>query len=272
MATDLKTLKKQVYSTPMDVRLMSAEFFRDTNYSGTIDFDDPRVEHALLQAKGIIDLYLGSIITSESSLEITPFAGPPLRPKADMRNEGENQTQVYLYGIQPASTAYTELWTIDFSSATAYSVKGSFSGAQGSGTISTAFTSTNTDIVIPNDVWYGTPASGDRLLVCVYKHHQSIVVISSMLAAAFLYKSIAGENPDSGNQGNDLYKKAIDALEMIQNGDSGLLGVDLQIDTSDIMVPYEVSVRGDDVSNYSNDEYDRYTSTQYNCWWANGCF
>lgn len=52
----------------------------------------------------------------------------------------------YISGERCADAATNETWTITFSSSTAFSVSGSVSGSQGSGTVGTEFTSTNTNV------------------------------------------------------------------------------------------------------------------------------
>jgi len=247
---------------------MSANSILSETHSDYIHYDDPRTEMTILRAGGIIRMKLAVITTGTSIIETTPYAAPPLIPKADEEGSGENSGSGILAGIQPASTAYTELWTVTFSSASAFSVSGSFSGSQGTGSTASAFTSTNSDIVIPSDCWSGTPATGDIFYVIVYKHLQEIVVIASMLAVGLIYKGLStgaavGDNPE----GINFYKDALSLLDQLISGNKGgILGSTLVPDGRDLMVPYEISAQGYDITGYRTDEFDRYVSGTY--WWS----
>jgi hypothetical protein len=266
-----KTLRQECYSNPLDIRIMAMNSLRKETHAGTIFLTDLMIDLFSMRAKGIIDLKLGNVMSGVTTFEVTPYTGPPLIPLPDEENTGENTGTGVMYGLNPSSSAYTELWTITFTSATAFGVVGSFSGSQGTGATSSAFTSTDSDIVIPTEAWSGTPASGDIFYVPVYKHHPSIVMLSTMLATGLIFKGQAtGAAPDMNPEGAKLYDDAMKMLEDIASGDASLLGVNTLIDSSDILVPYEISYSGTDVSNYRVDEICRYISNTYatqNPWW-----
>lgn len=271
MATSLKTIKQQVFATPIDMRLILADNLDRLTHADTINIDDYRAEMYLLRARGVIEAALSGITSSATDFETTPYAGPPIVPKADYdeTTTSENTGSGVLYGIVPASTAYTELWTITFTGATAYSVAGSYSGSQGTGSTSTTFTSTNADISIPNDVWAGAPATGDKFYVPVYRHHASIALISTLLACGLYLMGLHGGISTGDAKTDTLYNKGMDLLnKIVQNG--AIMGSDFSFNTSDMMVPYEISIFGEDVTNYRADEIARYTDNARNAWYALG--
>lgn len=270
MATDLKTLRKEVYSTPLDCRILMMDAIEKLTHADTLLLNDSMIDMFALRARGIIDMKIGSTFSGSSVIETTPYTGPVLIPRPDHDNIGENTGTGVLYGCVPASDAFTELWTILFTSDTAFSVTGSFSGSQGTGSISSDFTSTNSDIVIPSDAWAGTPASGDYFYIPVYKHVPEIVALSSLLTAGLVLKGInASTSTEGAGIGTKFYNDAESLLDDIASGVSGLMGVNTLLNSSDLMISYEISHAGYDISNYSDDEYNRFinnTSASYPFW------
>lgn len=274
MTTDLRTLKQAVYSTPQDIRFLAMGSLPQLTHADSLYLSDRMITLFLLRAKGIIDYELASVISGETALEVTPYVGPSLIPLPDENNEGENSGSGVLWGLTAATTAYTEYWTFTFTSSTAFTVTGSYSGSQGTGSTSTAFTATNSSIVVPSDAWSGTPAVGDKFYIPVYKHHPSIVTIATMLATGMIFKGQAtGSAPDTNPAGAQLYEDGLLALKRIRDAGGAILGVSNLINSKDLLVPYEVTLTGVDLSNYRTDENSRYLTdtTSYNWlpWWAN---
>jgi len=269
MATDLRSIRADLYATPLDVRLMSSGVIGKQTHGDTIDVDDARAEMFLLRARGIIDLKLASVIDSSSDLEVTPYQGSVLIPKAayDETTTAENDTTTpgILYGFSSiASGATTELWTLTFTTTTAYTITGSFSGSQGTGATDGAAdsTSTNGDITIPNDVWSGSPAVGDIFYVPVYKHQSSIVLLATMLATGLLFKSISLGVGIADNQGAKLYDDAIDLLDsIVETG--ALPDLSLALDTTDMQVPWAIDLAGYDETKYKSEEYEMTYTSNY---------
>lgn len=269
--TDFVQYKKEVYATPLDILVLSMDFIRETTHSSKIFVDDARAMMALYRARGIIDLKLGNVVSGVTTFNTTPYASPPIKPAADSDGNGENTGSGVLNGIIPASTAVTERWIITFSTTSAFSVTGSISGAQGTGSTATLFTSTNSYISIPADAWSGTPAVSDKFYVATYKQVPEIVMLASMLATGLIYKgSAAGNSPGDAPSGAKLYDDAMKMLDSIASGESSLIGVDMDLDTRDLQTIYEPDVFGGDSSNYSEDERSKfaYSSTTRRPWWA----
>jgi hypothetical protein len=273
MATDLKTVRQQLYSTPIDCRILALNNLLKLTHANTLNISDLMIDLHALRAKGIIDLKLANVVSGVSTFNVTPYAGPPLIPLPDEENTGENVGTGSLYGVVVASTAVTELWTVTFTTGSAYTVTGSFSGAQGTGSTAATFTATNLDISIPADVWStGTHASGDIFYIPVYKQHSSIVLLSTMLATGLIFKGLAsGAATQGGDTGVKFYDDAIALLDQMAASGGGLIGVNTMLNSSDMQVSYEVSVYGYDVSGYRADEFERYQSSSdfYSApWWA----
>jgi len=253
----------------MDCRILAANTILAQTHSDKIWFDDPRVKLAILRATGIVDMKLGRKFSGVSTMEVTPYVSPALKPQADEEGEGENTSTCELLGVTAASSATTEMWTVTFSSTTAFSVTGSLSKSQGSGTIGTAFVSTNADISIATDAFSGTPVTSDKIYFMTYKHHKSIVCLASMLAVGLISKGQQMQGPVNENDpGIQMYNDAINLLDDIVEDKAGLIGVNYLPDTKDIMQSYEIDVFGYDISNYGTDTYSRFAgdSTNSNNW------
>jgi len=268
--TDLKTLRREVYSTPLDARILMFDAIENLTHASTLLLNDLMIDTFALRARGIIDMKLGAIFSGTSVIETTPYTGPVLIPRPDHDNTGENTGTGVLYGAIPASDAYTELWTVYFTSDTAFTVTGSYSGSQGTGSISTDFTSTNSDLVIPSDAWAGTPASGDYFYIPVYKHVPEIVALSTLLTAGLILKGVnANTSTEGAGIGTKFYNDAMSLLDEVASGTSSLMGINTLINSSDLMTSYEISHAGYDISNYQDDENPRYinnSSAVYPFW------
>ena len=76
--------------------------------------------------------------------------------------------------------------------------------------------------------------------------------------------------PDENPEGAQLYKDGISLLDSIANEKGGLLGVDLRVDSSDMIAPYERTLSGYDITGYKADEYNRFSSSSSDLnypWW-----
>lgn len=129
------------YSTPMDIRRISPLLTKDI-------VEDERLWEVCSDADSIIVVALLPNYLSESALVDTPYASTPI---PDEKNQGTGR----LLGdvIVVSSSAITEQWEIRFTTSSAFTVTGSSSGAQGSGNVSTEFTSINERIIIPISAW-----------------------------------------------------------------------------------------------------------------------
>jgi hypothetical protein len=256
--TDFKSYKKELYCTSLDLRLFTWNFLQEYSHTSLLEFTDPRIDMAIMRGSAVVDLKLGKIISGDSALHVTPFPSPILIPYSDTNGEGENEGSCILEGVIINSSAYTEYWTLTFTSSTAFTLKGSISGSQGSGLTSAAFTSTNGDITIPADAWSGTPATGDKFYFASYRHHQSIVLLATMLSTGLVFKGLDGRTSGEESAGAKLYKDALSLLNEIVTSDAGLIGINTSISCDDILAPYEINRFGFDVTGYRAEPFNKY--------------
>ena len=258
--TDISSLQRDLFCTPLDVRLLN-EQIQPTTENSKILLDDNRVLFHIYLATSEVSASLYGTYGGDSALKTTPFAFPPIVPK-DNPESGitENSGDGLLYGIQVSSSAKTELWTITFSDATTYSVKGSRSGSQGSGNTGSDFTSTNGWITIPSDVWSGTPASGDKFYVSVWDVYPVIGYVTSLLAASLVHDSLfTSLAPNESPLGSKLKEMAYRILDNLnrgydENGTPYRLPSFDYTDLSEMPIPFWIDYWGRDVSNYSDVE------------------
>ena len=199
-----------------------------------------------------------------STLTITPYAASP---EAKSTNTGTGVLSDATIG----TSAITELWTITFSSTTAFSVSGALSGSQGSGTTSAAFTSTNGYLAIPTANWSGTPASNDKFYVRVYAVEAMLIDCSRHLAAAVVLQAEYTEQSPNASSAADRYiayvwgqgatrdtPRIIGLLQRLMDPSSGLeLSVGISARNLDpVQVDWEISDTGEDVTNYAEKAWD----------------
>lgn len=238
------------YSTVLDIRNLS-------EYVTTQVRDNNRVLQFIHRADSIINGQLRAFYTIPTSLQATVWNGPPQVPfaQADQGITGNTGTGS-LSDVTPGTSAIAEMWTITFTSATAFTVTASISGSQGSGTKSADFTSTNSYLVIPSTKWVGTMVSGDIFYVSVYNIDPTIVTISALIAAGLLLKGVYLGQNDS-DLGNSFYRQGMDLLtKMTTPNKDGFITLDgySGVDTSPEGVGYQVDDLGRDISTYADNE------------------
>ena len=250
MAT-IKSLRPRFFCNVLDVRRWNEEL------TSTVK-TDAFIESKILDAKDVILMYLSKVYGDESNLRTTPYAGVIL-PDTD------NTGTASLLAVQVATTAYTETWTIEFTSATAYTITGSCSGSQGTGDTTVDSSSTNSDITFLTTAFTGTPAIGDIFYIPVYDVYSVIASLASMLAAAFSLGVVYNENvPNENDFATTLYDRAIDILDRLSRpfdddglviDDTALTAMD-SLDIEPIAVSYVIDENGDDKTTYRPDYPD----------------
>ena len=242
---------KDSLSTIQDVRNLS-------EYITTAVRDDARVRQYILRADSIVRDALRPYYAMDTEVEDAPYNGPPQSPYAVPDHDvSANSSDGALSDITVAATAKTEVWTVTFTSATAFSVSGTLSGAQGTGATNSNFTATNAYITIPSANWSGTFASGDKASIAVYRAKPLIVTCSALMATGLLIKSAFEGGDGVSARGADFQTQAENIVERLQRPyeDDGL-----QLDSfsaRDITpegVSYYVDTVGHDVSRYSDNE------------------
>lgn len=277
MATTISNLQPDLFATPIDVRILN-EIIQSQTENSKILADNSRLLWAIFWATDEVRTSLYRTYSGDSNLLAdAPYCSPVLVPKYNEHSGiSENTGSATLYGIVPSSDAETELWTITFSSETAFTVTGSRSGSQGSGTKGTAFTSTNTWITIPADVFTGTPANGDVFYVAVYKHYQIIVYLTSLIAASIVHNGLFNFLAPNETPVTDRFRQ--EANRLIKNFNNGYdpKGLSFRLpsfsidNASEIPNSWYIDRLGLDISNYSSSEEPAIITgdiASVDCWW-----
>jgi len=193
------------------------------------------------------------------SLTITSWADVP-EPK-DVNTGGGGLTQA-----TASAAAITELWTVTYTSTSAFSVAGALSGAQGTGTKSTAFTSTNGYLSIAAADWSGTPANADIFFIRVFAVESTLVDISACLASISILRSVYGSEIPNSSDLAEQYEAYLWGAEkkpgilrlLLDPTTSGtILQKGLSVRNLDpIQVDWEISEEGEDVTDYATKEWD----------------
>lgn len=239
------------YCTPSDLRNLS-------EYISTEVRDNGRLRQFQLRADSIIRDGLRALYPIESGLyESAPWNGPPLTPFAlpddgIVGNTGNGQ----LLDITVNTTAdKTATYTITIGAGDTFSVFSDLEGAQGSGDITTDFTSTNGDITIPSANWVGDPVTGDTFTVTVYLAKPLIVSISALMSCGLMLKAV--NEAGLTERAEDFYNSGFELLLRLQRPyeDTGItLDSFTPRDISPQGVQYSVDHLGRDVGKYADNE------------------
>jgi len=261
----LRTAKNSLFATPLDV-------WRYARLANPSVRPNNEMENFILYSQDIIRATLRKIYESDSALTASaPWAtiAIPQSKYTDTKTEEEveNSGTGRLLGVDVASTAICEMWTVTFTSPTAFDVTASFSGSQGSGDKGSEFTSTNTDIVIPSAYWSGIPQKNDVFYFSTQLQYPLIVFMVAELAAAkWAETELIAEQPNMSEfpeQWTTDVNKLLNRLQKPYDAEGLRLDSWSNRDISPEMVSYEIDTLGRDVSNYETDERARYTGDAY---------
>ena len=237
-------------STPLDARNLS-------EYITTGVRDDARIQQFILRTDPIIKDSLRPLYTIPDNInESAPWNGPP-QPKLAIQEITANTGSASLLDITVDSSAVTEMWTLAFTSETAYNITGSVSGSQGTGATGSNSSSTNSYITIPSANWLGTAASGDEFYISVYKAKPLIVSVSAYLSAALALKGLFEGNDGTSEKAQELEAQGKELLKGLMEPyeDHGI-----QLDSfspRDITpegTQYSIDLLGRDIAKYSDNE------------------
>jgi len=198
-----------------------------------------------------------------TSLSTTPRYQQPI---PDDNNTGNATLQVQnptgtkvISVLESSEVLFSQVYKLQFTDATAFDVTSELSGTQGSGTIGTEFTTTDTFLTIPKECWNGDPIAADIFYIRVYNYSGMMVHLSSLLTAAYILDTIYTEEvPDASaaaGRYSRLYNSLIKALQkgLVKLEGNGILERDLD----PIQVDYVIDNFGRDVTNYEEAEWDR---------------
>lgn len=258
-----KSTYPELFATPLDVRLLSnhlrttAAKLPDEEREMVLVSDIAIMKH-ILDATSIVRMFLqqrygGTLLAS------APYFSPALPGAENQRPHGAWN----LGGVTVGANATTEQWTVRFTSTTAFSVTGSISGAQGSGTTGEDFTATDEDIVIDSTFWNITdaaPTPEDVIYFSTYKHDMTVVILAAKLACAHVLKAMFSEvSPNEMAPANALEKEAMDLLKLLVDEKSGVtlssVATSLRLN---ILYRYDVDLFGEDTTEYESETGDQY--------------
>lgn len=261
-----KGIKKNLYCTPMDIRLLNSIFElkpEQVSDGGEVipQIDDELLENHIADADSFIRGYLAAYYSEDDLIGQTPYYKGPF---SVVKNTG----LLKLLGVTVASTAITEQWTFTFGAIASgydtFDVIGTFSGSQGSGNTGAAFTTTNGDLSIAAAAWSykntdDSMSPGDKIIICTYVSHPLIRTVSAYLAASsaidYFYSEAEGSQ---SNWSKTYYKKAMDILNKLKDPNSGI-GLEGNVVTSvdHEAIGYHIDEHGNDVTSYREITNDR---------------
>jgi len=204
------------YCTTLDLRLrckaLNAAVVKDEELDGIV-----------VDASGLFLAGVQSVYAESALLASAPWAKKGIIPwRYDQMGreaaETGNTGRGTLGNITVLSTATTELWTLKFTSTSAYTFTGSESGSQGSGSTGADSTSSNSYITVPSSAW-GNKTSiqkGDEFYVPVYQYLPAVVSITSWIGVwQAMSDRYAEEIPHASEYAEKYYKKWTDALHKL---------------------------------------------------------
>jgi len=245
-------------STCQDLRNWREEIYTSVR-------DDARLLAMIFRADGLIRARLRGHYTVDDDLEDdAPWNGPPLARIA-INDQAANSGTGALIDVTPASTARTQQWTITFTTVPAFTVSGTLSGAEGTGSTASDFTTADAELVIPSANWSGTPIIGDQFYVSVYKYRPLIVALSSMYAAYYtsseIFRGTEGIPPEVQKLKDDA-EQILERLTTPYEDDGMRLDSFAERDISPEGLQYTISSVGDDISAYSDNEQTPWADAQ----------
>jgi hypothetical protein len=245
-------------STPGDIRNLREEIYTSVR-------DDRRLISHILRADGIIRSRLQRLYTLDSALEnAAPWNGPPIG-RISVGDQDGNSGTGSLRDLTPSPTARTQLWTLTFTSTTAFSISGSVSGAQTAGSITSLYTSTDGEISIPVARWTAGFAIGDQIFVSVYKHKPLVVWLSATYATYFASSELFRGTEGVPAEVEQMKTDVLEVLEMLNkpySEDGMRLDSFAERDISPEGVGYSISLTGQDISQYADNEHTPWSDAQ----------
>lgn len=156
-----------------------------------------------------------------------------------------------------SSLSNTQVYTVTFTSATAFSVSSDLTGANGTGSTSSDFTTTDTFLTIPTELWNGTFFNGDVHYIRVYTHESALVQLSALLAANQVLNTIYTEEvPDASASAEKYLEQYRNQIRALQRGDAFLEKGLSTRDISPVQLDYEIDEYGVDATDYPDKDWN----------------
>jgi hypothetical protein len=260
--TTFTTAVEYTFCTASDVRVHSDLLIKkipDVAEEIEENLTNERIEEQILLSSGIVLGTLEGVYNGESALEVSaPYVKKPV---ANLKNQSP---KIRLDKVGISSSAVTELWTlgmnvIESGQNVNFTLEGSTSGSQGTGSDAADFTSTNEHIQILTAYWTFNNQKGqegDEIYFSTYKHKRIIVALTAMLAAGALLNSLISEFSIKGSSiGDKLLDRAYELLYKLSrpNEDDGISLTTiptLTIDTTGFS--YQIDALGIDQTDYDS--------------------
>ncbi len=247
--------KKESISVYLDIVSLIPQLYDDESFALTV-----------MSKQEIRDL----IVRNDQQLrsELAPFYGTSLSGTPNISTPipryGNTESGVLLVTdgtndltISEGSTVYSQVYEIKFTSSTAFSVTSDLTGAQGTGSTASNFTTTDTFLAINSSLWSGSFFAGDVHYIKVYNYEGMLVHMSSLLTANYILNTIfTEESPDASataEKYDRLYRRLIRSLK---NGTVFLEKGLTQRDINPIQVDYEIDQYGRDVTYYEGFDWN----------------
>ena len=269
-----------LFSEPISVRLLNETVQAQTENSKIL-MDNNRIIWAIYLATAEVRAGLFRTYPGDSYLQTTPITLPTLIPKENSHSgviENTGSGALTSIQINDEDNIRTELWTIEFTSATAFSVTGSRSGSQGTGSTSSDFTSTNEWIKILSASWSGSPTDGDKFFAVVWSEYPMVIYLTSLIAASIIHNGLFNFLAPNETVVTDRFRQEANRLIKALNNGYDFKGQPFRLpsftidDMAEIANPFFISRYGTDESNYSSTEEPSITSVEknydnYPLWW-----
>ncbi len=208
------------------------------------------------QLRGQLELYYGSNLTEVPRVD---------QPAAAIHNQGKGVLLLQNAGgtkelvvNESATTLFSQVYKLEFTSESEFDVESELSGTQGTGTITDdPFTTTDTFLIIAKELWNGVFAKEDIHYIRVYNYPGMIVHLSSLLAATNILDTIFTEEVPDASATSQRYGRLYDRLiRALQGGIITIPGKAIVArDLDPIQIDYEVDRYGRDVTNYAEYEW-----------------
>jgi len=198
--------------------------------------------------------YYGSTLTTSAPYATTPVPrfGNTQTGNLLLKNAAGTETLTV-----SSSLSNTQVYTVTFTSATAFSVSSDLTGANGTGSTASDFTTTDTFLTIPTELWNGSFFNGDVHYIRVYTHESALVQLSALLAANQVLNTIYTEEvPDASASAEKYMEQYLRQMRALQRGEAFLEKGLSTRDINPIQLDYEIDEYGTDATNYADKDYN----------------
>jgi len=250
----------EAISTYLDIVDLIPQLFDDE--AKEFNVLDPQQIRAFIlrndsQLRGQLELHYGTDLTE------TPRVDQPA-PPSPIYNQGAGTLLLQdatgankLTVLEASELLFSQVYRLEFTSDTAFDVESELTGDQGSGTKSASFTTTDTFLTIPSQLWNGVFAKEDVHYIRVHNYPGMIVHLSALLAATNILDTIFTEEVPDASATSQRYTRLYDRLvRALQQGIITIPGKAMVArDLDPVQVDYEVDEYGRDITDYRDLEW-----------------